>query len=151
MFATLSRVAGLEFYDEMSCETLSVYPDEIQFHDVRPNQTYIQTAEVLCPLVFTCPNMRPCSSTVTYVLGVAWQIRNMLQSTCSFRIRPSSADRISVEPNTVSLAAGEVKRVQIKLKLQGKSVPKKKGGAPYRYDTTTHVAMLHLTKYMLIH
>jgi hypothetical protein len=30
----------------MSCETLSVYPEEIQFLDVRPNQTYIQTVEV---------------------------------------------------------------------------------------------------------
>ena len=30
----------------MSCETLAVYPDEIQFLDVRPNQTYIQTVEV---------------------------------------------------------------------------------------------------------
>jgi hypothetical protein len=37
-----------------------------------------------------------------------------------------------VEPNTLSLAPGEVKRVQVKLKLQGKMLPKKKGGAPYR-------------------
>ncbi len=62
------------------------------------------------------------------------QIRNVLQSTCSFRIRPANADRISVEPSTLSLAPGEVKRVQVKLKLQGKALPKKKGGAPYRYS-----------------
>lgn len=127
----------------MSCETLAVYPDEIQFLDVRPNQTYIQTVE----------------------------IKNVLQSTCSFRIRPSNTDRISVEPSTLSLAPGETKRVQVhcicnmkfirnvrlartshlahcamckwcaayfreflqvKLKLQGKMLPKKKGGAAYR-------------------
>ena len=60
------------------------------------------------------------------------QIKNVLQSTCSFRIRPSNADRISVEPSTLSLAPGETKRVQVKLKLQGKILPKKKGGAAYR-------------------
>jgi hypothetical protein len=68
------------------------------------------------------------------------QIGNVLQSTCSFRIRPANADRISVEPSTLSLAPGEVKRVQVKLKLQGKTLPKKKGGAPYRYsDARQHI------------
>lgn len=88
----------------MSCETLVVYPDEVRFLDVRPNQTYIQTVE----------------------------IKNVLQSTCSFRVRPSNADRITVEPSSLSLAPGETKRVQVKLKLQGKMVAKKKGGAAYR-------------------
>ena len=84
----------------MSCETLSVYPDEIEFLDVRPNQTYIQTVE----------------------------IKNKLHSTCSFRMRPSNAERITIEPSTLSLAPGETKRVQVKFKLQGKPLPKKKGG-----------------------
>jgi len=88
----------------MSCETLVVYPDEVQFLEVRINQTYIQTVE----------------------------IKNVLQSTCSFRIRPSNADRITVEPSSLSLAPGETKRVQVKLKLQGKALAKKKGGAAYR-------------------
>lgn len=65
-------------------------------------------------------------------MGGGWQIKNVLHSTCSFRIRPGNADRISVEPSTVSLAPGETKRVQVKLKLQGKLLPKKKGGAAYR-------------------
>jgi hypothetical protein len=66
------------------------------------------------------------------VSGGGWQIKNVLHSTCSFRIRPGNADRITVEPSTVSLAPGETKRVQVKLKLQGKVLPKKKGGAAYR-------------------
>lgn len=65
-------------------------------------------------------------------MGAGWQIKNVLNSTCSFRIRPSAADRLSVEPSTLSLAPGEAKRVQVKLKLQGKMLPKKKGGAAYR-------------------
>jgi chromosome segregation ATPase len=81
-----------------------VYPDEIEFLDVRPNQTYIQTVE----------------------------IKNKLHSTCSFRMRPSNAERITIEPSTLSLAPGETKRVQVKFKLQGKPLPKKKGGAAYR-------------------
>lgn len=30
----------------MACETLAVYPEDVHFLDVRPNQTYIQTVEV---------------------------------------------------------------------------------------------------------
>ena len=85
-------------------ETLSVFPEEIEFLDVRLNQTYIQTV----------------------------QIKNVLGSTCSFRIRPSNGERITIEPTLLSLAPGESKRVQVKLKLQGKMLPKRKGGAPYR-------------------
>ena len=98
------RKLSCETWRGMSCETVALYPGEIEFLDVRPNQTYIQTVEM----------------------------KNVLQSTCSFRIRPSNSDRISVEPTMLSLAPGETKRVQVKLKLQGKMVPKKKGGVPYR-------------------
>jgi hypothetical protein len=89
-------------------ETLQFYPEDVVFNEVRTNQTYIQ------------------SVTIT----------NVTHNTVSFRIRPGSVDRLSVEPATVTLARGESKKVQVQLKLT-KPLAKKKGSAPYK--DTVHV------------
>lgn len=59
----------------MSCETLSVYPDEIQFLDVRPNQTYIQTVEVMARCARAC----------------AWYVRARIMTHMWWRADPQRA------------------------------------------------------------
>ena len=84
-------------------ESLVLYPEEVNFADVRPNQTYIQNLE----------------------------IKNILTTSVSFRIRVGNSDRFSVDPSLLTLGPGETRTVQIRLKLN-KAMARKKNGSPYK-------------------
>eukprot|EP00960_Hanusia_phi_P035388 751672-Hanusia_phi.AAC.5 len=84
-------------------ESLVLYPEEISFSDVRPNQTYIQNLE----------------------------IKNILTTSVSFRIRVGNSDRFSVDPSVLTLGPSETRTVQIRLKLN-KAIARKKNGIPYK-------------------